>query len=73
MTQNIASEEASSEYYKTIAPGFMGFYDHNFGYDTYGEGTLLHLELTIKYTLCSKMKKPGKPKSMNLLRNGVAL
>ena len=41
MTQNIASEEASSEYYKTIAPGFMGFYDHNFGYDTYGDGDFI--------------------------------
>jgi len=36
--ETIASEEASSEYYDTIAPGFVGFYPENFGYDSYGEG-----------------------------------
>ena len=41
LQKTTASEEASSEYYETIAPGFMGFYDHNFGYDSYGEGDWL--------------------------------
>ena len=39
--ETTASEEASSEYFETIAPGFMGFYDHNFGYDTYGDGDFI--------------------------------
>jgi len=42
MTQKtIASEEASSEYYETVAPGFVGFYPNNFGYDSYGEGDFI--------------------------------
>ena len=35
------SEEASSEYYEINAPGFMGFYPQNFGYDASGEGDWL--------------------------------
>ena len=37
-TTDNASEEASSEYYEITAPGFMGFYPQNFGYDASGEG-----------------------------------
>ena len=39
--ETTASEEASSEYYEINAPGFMGFYDQNFGYDSSGEGDWL--------------------------------
>ena len=40
-TTDNTSEEASSEYYEINAPGFMGFYPQNFGYDSSGEGDWL--------------------------------
>ena len=39
--EDIASQEASSEYYEARAPGFVGFYPNNFGYDSYGEGDFI--------------------------------
>lgn len=58
--ENLASEEASSEYYETFAPGFMGFYDHNFGYDTYGEGDFISVGPDNKVYALFENEKTGK-------------
>ena len=60
MTQNIASEEASSEYYETIAPGFMGFYNHNFGYNTYGDGDFISAGADNKVYALFENEETGK-------------
>lgn len=58
--EDIASQEASSEYYETIAPGFMGFYDHNFGYDSYGEGDFISAGVDNKVYALFENEETGK-------------
>ena len=61
MTQKtIASEKASSEYYETVAPGFVGFYPNNFGYDAYGEGDFISVGADNKVYALFENEKTGK-------------
>ena len=58
--EDIASQEASSEYYEARAPGFVGFYPDNFGYDSYGEGDFISAGADDKVYALFENEETGK-------------